>query len=409
MNSPGRGSGPGTALGQAHPVPGSHDDGLHVGPRQLLALLDNTSAVIYMRTADGRYMLVNGEYERLFGLRREDIIGRTDHEIFPARLADEFRANDLHAISAGAPIQVEETAPGEDGPHTYVTVKFPLFDAGGHPYAICGISTDITDRKRAEDEVALLNAELERRVLERTAELEASTKELSAFAYSVSHDLRAPLRSLHGYSQILLDTYPGRVLDDDGVGHLRRLQANATRMGQIIDDLLSLSRTTRAQLHREQIDLARLARSVHEELQTQQPHRAVELTVEGDLRASGDEHLLRLALQNLMTNAWKFTAKKPRAQITVGSQQRAGECVFFIRDDGAGFDPRFAQKLFEPFQRLHRTGDFEGNGIGLAIVHRVIRRHGGDIWAESHPGQGASFFFTLMPTDPLESEDTNAE
>jgi PAS domain S-box-containing protein len=386
------------------------DHDLHVGSRQLLALLDNTSAVIYMRNIEGRYMLVNAEYERLFNLHRDDIIGRTDHDIFPTHLADEFRANDLQAIAGGRPIQVEETAPGPDGLHTYVTVKFPLRDEHDRPYAVCGISTDITDRKRAEDEVAVLNAQLEQRVLERTAELEASTAELSAFAYSVSHDLRAPLRALHGYSQVLLEDYAGRVLDDAGVGHLRRLQTNATRMGQIIDDLLRLSRTSRAEMRRAEIDLAHLAETIHQELQAQQSDRDVRLTCEGDLRTTGDEQLLRLALDNLMSNAWKFTAARSPARITLGCLPRGTETVFFIRDNGAGFDPRYAQKLFEPFQRLHSAADFEGNGIGLAIVHRVFRRHGGNIWAQSSPDQGATFFFTTtMPTDPPRSEDTDAD
>jgi signal transduction histidine kinase len=271
------------------------------------------------------------------------------------------------------------------------------------------ISTDIIDRNRAGDQVALLNVDLERRVLERTAELEATTAELSAFAYSVSHDLRAPLRSMHGYSEILLREYAGRLLDETGVEHLRRIQASATRMGQIIDDLLNLSRTSRADLRREEIDLADLARAIHRELQGQQPERDVHLVCEGDLRTTGDEHLLRLALTNLMDNAWKFTSRRSAGTITIGTFQRGSETVFFIRDNGAGFDPRFTQKLFEPFQRLHSAGDFDGTGIGLAIVHRVFDRHGGDIWAQSSPDQGATFFFTTTrPTAPPGPEDSHA-
>jgi PAS domain S-box-containing protein len=378
-----------------------------VGPDQLLALLDNTTAVIYMRNVDGRYMLVNAEYERLFGIRREDIIGRTDHEIFPVHIADEFRANDIAAIAGRRPIQVEETAPGDDGIHTYVTVKFPLLDRGGEPYAICGISTDITARKKAEDEVAVLNAELERRVLERTAELQATTSDLRAFAYSVSHDLRAPLRSLHGFSEVLLDEYPGRVLDETGVSHLRRVQANAAQMEQTIEALLTLSRTTRSELRREPVDLGELATTIHHELQGQQPGREVDFRVDGELIASADERLIRLALQNVMTNAWKFTAKRARAEIVIGSLQSDARTVFFIRDNGAGFDPQLAEKLFEPFQRLHSTRDFEGTGIGLTIVQRVIRRHGGEVWAESTPDHGATFFFTVADSEG--AEDQNAD
>ncbi len=167
-----------------------------VGHEQLMALIDHTSAVIYMRDVEGRYLLVNREYERLFKLRREDIVGLTDHDLFPGPIADAFRANDRQAFARGVPVQVEEEAPADDGMHTYITVKFPLADQRGRSYAVCGISTDITERKQAEEEVRRLNEELEMRVRQRTAELEASTRELDAFAYSVSHDLRAPLRSL---------------------------------------------------------------------------------------------------------------------------------------------------------------------------------------------------------------------
>jgi light-regulated signal transduction histidine kinase (bacteriophytochrome) len=252
-----------------------------------------------------------------------------------------------------------------------------------------------------------LTAELERRVVERTAELEASTNELSAFAYSVSHDLRTPLRSLHGFSQLLMDDYAD-VLDETGIAHLQRLQASSARMGQIIDDLLRLSRTTRTELIREKIDLGRMAGSIHQELQALEPDREVQLSVEGELHAVGDTLLIQLALQNLIANAWKFTGKQSAAQITFGSRLRGSQPVFFLRDNGAGFDQRFIKKLFEPFQRLHAASDFEGNGIGLAIVQRVIRRHGGEVWAESAPDQGATFFFTLPtpagPPDPRKSE-----
>jgi PAS domain S-box-containing protein len=367
---------------------------VRVGPEQLLALIDNTSSVIYMRDLDGRYMLINEEYERLFHLRREEIIGLTDHDLFPAEVADHFRANDLVAAQSGGPVQFEEIAPGEDGPHTYLTIKFPLHDANGRPYAVCGISTDITDRKHAEEEVQLLNAQLEQRVRERTAELEASTRELDAFAYSVSHDLRAPLRSLHGFSQLLLEDYSSQ-LDEAGVAHLRRLQVNATLMAQLLDDLLRLSRTTRVELRRQPIDLSSMAESILKDLAVDDPEREVAVEVEPGLVGIGDLHLIRLALQNLIANAWKFTAQREPARITVGSARHEGQPAFFVRDNGAGFDSRYAAKLFEPFQRLHSAAEFEGSGIGLAIVQRVVARHGGTIWAESAPGEGATFFFTM--------------
>jgi PAS domain S-box-containing protein len=370
-----------------------------VGLDQLMALIDHTSAVIYMRDRAGRYLLANREYERLFKVRREEIVGLTDHDLFPAAVADEFRANDLAAFARGRPVQVEETAPGEDGVHTYVTVKFPLMDDAGNPYAVCGISTDITDRKRAEDEVRRLYEELELRVRERTAELEASTRELDAFAYSVSHDLRAPLRSLEGFSQILADDY-GEALDEEGRQYLGRIQANAGRMAQIIDDLLHLSRTTRVELRRERTDLTALAAEVVGELRDAEPDLVVDVQIADGLVADGDPHLIRLILQNLIGNAWKFTAGRPGAAIRVTGVRQDGVDVFSIADNGAGFDMRYAHKLFDPFQRLHSAADFEGSGIGLAIVHRIVTRHGGRIRAEGSPGAGATFRFSLTPAPP---------
>jgi PAS domain S-box-containing protein len=379
-----------------------------VGHAQLLSLIDNTSSVIYMRDLSGRYMLVNREFERLFDLRREEILGLTDHDLFPTAIADEFRANDLRAAVSGGPVQVEEIAPGEDGLHTYLTVKFPLIDSAGQPYAVCGISTDITQRKRAEEQVTALNLGLEQRVRERTAELEASNQELDAFAYSVSHDLRAPLRSLHGFSQVLIEDYAD-TLDETAVGYLHRLQANAVRMAQMIDDLLRLSRTTRVELRRATVDLAELANTIVEELRAAEPERIVDVSVLEGLTTSGDVHLLQLALHNLLANAWKFTANRPNARIELGCQTDGTEVVFFIRDNGAGFDPRYAKKLFEPFQRLHSAKDFDGSGIGLAIVSRVVRRHGGRIWAESTPDQGAVFFYTLSPPLKAEGDEDDSE
>jgi PAS domain S-box-containing protein len=368
----------------------------HVGHDQLMALIDHTSAVIYMRDVDGRYLLVNREYERLFDVRREDIVGLTDHDLFPPAIADAFRANDLQAFARGEPVQMEEEAPGDDGVHTYITVKFPLIDGAGRPYAVCGISTDITDRKRAEEQVRQLNTELEQRVRERTAELEASTRELDAFAYSVSHDLRAPLRSLAGFSQVLLEDYSD-VIDEQGQQHLERIRANVGRMAQMIDDLLDLSRATRTELHRQRTDLTALAREVIAELRARDPDRSVGVTIADSMVAQADPHLVRLVLHNLLSNAWKFTASRPNAWIRMSAETRGGVDFFSVADNGAGFDMRYAHKLFDPFQRLHSAAEYEGTGIGLAIVHRIVTRHGGKISADASPGNGATFRFSLAP------------
>jgi PAS domain S-box-containing protein len=365
---------------------------------RLLKVIDNTSAVIYMRDGDGRYLLVNRRYEELFGIKRRDIVGLTDHDLFPGPMADEFRANDLKAFAHGAPVQMEELAPHPDGPHTYITVKYPITDLAGRPYAICGISTDITTLKRAEEQVRQLNTDLERRVRERTAELEASTRELDAFAYSVSHDLRAPLRAVAGFSDLLLEDYHDR-LDETGRDYLRRVLAATDHMGRLIDDLLDLSRATRTELTRQPVNLTAMSHRIVAELLGPDPDPAsgpaVQIAIDDDLRAVGDPALLGLVLQNLISNAWKFTAKEPQPRIHVGSSEQDGARTFFVRDNGAGFDMRYVGKLFVPFQRLHTFDDFAGSGIGLAIVSRIIARHGGRVWAEGEPGNGAVFSFTL--------------
>ncbi|WP_169789823.1 sensor histidine kinase [Actinoplanes subtropicus] len=362
---------------------------------QLQKLIDNTAAVIYMKRIDnGRYLLVNREWERLFKVGRERVINLTDQGVFPPELAAELRENDLWTARQGRTVQFEETAQTDIGPRTYVSVKFPVFDSKAEPYAVCGISTDITEWKQAEHEARTLAAELETRVRNRTAELEASNKELDAFAYTVSHDLRAPLRSLHGYSQALLDDYTDQ-LDEDGREYLGRLQANVARMGHMIDDLLNLSRSTRVELVRSDVDLGAIAHEIAEELATADPHRQVKVIVHDGLRTHADPDLLLLLLRNLMANAWKFTGRNAEPVVEVDQCERAGETLFVVRDNGAGFDMRYADKLFTAFKRLHPAAEFEGTGIGLAIVARIVHRHGGRVFAEAVPDQGASFYFSL--------------
>ncbi|MEY9930234.1 PAS domain S-box-containing protein [Catenulispora sp. GP43] len=363
---------------------------------RLLKVIDNTSAVIYMRDNEGRYLLVNRQYEQLFGIRRQDIVGLTDHDLFPKEMADNFRANDLRALSRGAPIQMEEVAPHPDGVHTYITVKYPIRDLAGRTYAICGISTDITPLKRVEEKERRLNAELEGRVRDRTAELEATARELDAFAYSVSHDLRAPLRAVAGFSEMLLEDHSGQ-LDEDGRDYLDRVVAATKHMGRLIDDLLNLSRAGRADLSRRPVDLSAMAHRVAGELAAADPEAAgsVRISIDDGLAAIGDPALLEIVMRNLVSNAWKFSAKQPEPAIHVGSTEQEGGTVLFVRDNGAGFDMRHADRLFAPFQRLHSATEFAGSGVGLALVARIITRHGGHVWAESEVGKGAAFYFTL--------------
>ena len=248
--------------------------------------------------------------------------------------------------------------------------------------------------RQQEVELRAARDELELRVAERTTQLEAANRELEAFSYSVSHDLRAPLRSIDGFSQALLEDC-AEALDERGRQHLQRTRAAAKRMGQLIDDLLSLSRLTRGEMKREPVDLSDLAQSTAAEIARSQPERKVEIKIADDLVARGDGQLLRVALENLFRNAWKFTRHRAIAHIEFGSVRQNGTRVFFLRDDGAGFDMTYSEKLFGAFQRLHSAKDFEGTGIGLATVARIIRRHGGRVWAEGKTDEGATFYFTL--------------
>jgi signal transduction histidine kinase len=236
--------------------------------------------------------------------------------------------------------------------------------------------------------------ELEQRVIERTAQLENANKELEAFSYSVSHDLRAPLRSIDGFSQAILEDYSDK-LDAEGQADLRRVRAATQRMGQLIDDMLDLSRVTRAKITREHVDLSALVRAVGAELQKAEPERRIDFTVADGLTVEGDSRLLRIALENLLRNAWKFTGKHPTAKIEFGFAQNNGNSAYFVRDDGAGFDMAYANKLFGAFQRLHAMTEFNGTGVGLATVQRIISRHGGRVWAEGEVEKGAIFYFTL--------------
>jgi signal transduction histidine kinase len=239
-----------------------------------------------------------------------------------------------------------------------------------------------------------LNVELERRVLDRTTQLEAANRELEAFAYSVSHDLRAPLRALDGFSEQLLRVYADR-LDDKGRHYLQRVRAGTQRMGCLIDDLLLLFRHSHGEMKRERVDLTGFANAIAAELRQSEPSRTVSFDIQPELTGQGDPGLLKAVLENLLGNAWKFTEKKASATIAFGGVEYQGLPGFFVRDDGAGFDMRHAAKLFGAFQRMHSQLEFPGNGIGLATVQRIIHRHGGQVWADSSPGLGTTFYFTL--------------
>jgi light-regulated signal transduction histidine kinase (bacteriophytochrome) len=264
-----------------------------------------------------------------------------------------------------------------------------MLDLYGQPLFHC-IYRDITELKQAEAEISELNAMLQRRALE----LEAINKELEAFSYSVSHDLRAPLRSIDGFSQALLEDYFEK-LDGEGRDYLQRIRRASQHMGQLIDDLLNLSRVARNEMHQDLVDLSELVREIASDLQTARGDRIVKFIIEDGVTVKGDARLLRILLENLIGNAWKFTAKRSEPIIQFGVIQYEGKAAYFIRDNGAGFDMTYADKLFGAFQRLHTQVEFPGTGIGLAIVYRIVQRHGGKVWAEGEAGKGATFYFTL--------------
>ncbi len=499
---------------------------LRESQQRLSAILDNSFAVIYLKDAHGRYLLVNRRFETLFHVERAAVHGQTDHDIFPQLMADAFRANDERALKSRDALTIEEIAPQDDGLHTYISVKFPLRDAAGEPYGVCGISTDITERKRAESQLRTSHAALEfahhrlRGIIEGTHDriaaldthycfltfnsayrdafrrdfgkdiaigmrlsdplahvpdeqeeqlivwaralrgegftvsrtmksgderrhfevsfspirdehgellgaaqhirdvterqraedertrllaevasrnglLEAANKELEAFSYSVSHDLRAPLRHIDGFAGLLQRTSAPK-LDEKERRYLSLITESAKRMGRLIDDLLEFSRMGRAELRRDTVGMAALVQTVLRDLEPDLQGRVIEWRIDPLPAVPGDASLLRQVWANLLANAVKYSRPRERAVIEVGCEpDTPNETIFFVRDNGVGFEMKYASHLFGVFQRLHRPEDFEGTGIGLANVRRIIARHGGRTWAEGQPDAGATIWFSL--------------
>ena len=267
-------------------------------------------------------------------------------------------------------------------------------DADGKPLRSVGTTQDVTERKQGEQELERLNRELEQRVAERTHDLQVANRELESFAYSVSHDLRAPLRAIEGFSRLIENEYAAK-LDERGKDYFRRVRGGATRMGILIDDILKLSRISRQEMHRETVDLSALARETAEDLHGAEPGRAVEWKIAPQVAVQGDPGLLRVVVQNLIGNAWKYSSTRASTSIEFGVEEWNGRAACFVRDNGVGFDMAYADKLFGAFQRLHSPRDFPGTGIGLATVKRIVHRHGGTVGAEGKDNEGATFYFTL--------------
>ncbi|GFO66803.1 hypothetical protein GMLC_03820 [Geomonas limicola] len=363
--------------------------------RELLhSIIDGTSDCIYAKDAQGRYILINSAAAQLTGKSVEEILGRDDWFLFRADEARQITELDREILRTGAICHPEHQLTNGGGQTVVVhATKGPLRDEDGRVVGVFGISRDVTDSRRVEEEIRLLNAELDLRVTERTLRLEAAIKEQEAFCYSVSHDLRAPLRHINSYSAILVEECAAH-LPPEGRDYLERIRSSSRSMGQLIDDLLELSKIGRSQMQKSSVDLSEMVWKICRRLQNVEPERRVEFQVATELVVHGDRVLLHQALVNLLDNAWKYTKTRNAARIEVGRDGEGDQAVYFVRDNGVGFDMAYRDKLFGAFQRLHGP-EYEGTGIGLATVKRIVKRHGGRVWAEGAVDEGATIYFTL--------------
>jgi PAS domain S-box-containing protein len=351
---------------------------------QLAAIVESSGDAIIASSLEGVIQSWNKGAERLFGYAAEEVVGQPiSLLVLPGRQGEETAF--IARMAKGESVAPFETVRRrKDGSDLDVSVTIsPIRDSRSDIVGASMAARDITSWKRAEAEVL--------RAREAT---EAANRELEAFNYSVAHDLRAPLRGIDGFCHVLLEDY-GKTLDAEAQRHLRRVRDAAKHMGRLIDSLLALSRVTQVSLRSEQVDLSELARATAERLKESQPDRVVEFAIVDGLTERGDGALLGAAIENLLSNAWKFTRNQPKARIEFGAIQEGRQTAYFVRDNGAGFDMAFASKLFGVFQRLHRTTEFEGTGVGLATVQRIIQRHGGRVWAEGRVGEGACFHFAF--------------
>ena len=352
--------------------------------------------------AGPRIVFVNDAFERLTGYSREDAIGKTSKLLWGPKTQvaelDRIRA----AMKSWQAVRSELVLYTRAGKELWVETNIaPIADDSGKFTHWVAVERDITERRQQQQEILGLNIELEERVLLRTAELASANRELESFAYSVSHDLRSPLNTIHAFSQLLLKI-DGNHVSERGKHYLVRIGVGVKQMGELIEGLLTLAQLSRDQLKAEPVDLSALARRIAQDLAQREPQRQAKFEIQDGLRAQGDPRLLEAVLQNLLANAWKFTSEQSLALIEFGSASDAdGGLVFSVKDNGAGFDMAFGHKLFGTFERLHSPGSFAGTGIGLAIVKRIIERHRGRVWAESQLKQGARFYFTLPATAPV--------
>lgn len=358
---------------------------------------------IFMLDTEGHIVSWNAGAQRLKGYTTEEILGKHFSIFYPPdEVARRKPQRELEIAAAEGQYKEEGWRVRKDGSRFWALVVITaLRDRAGNLAGFAKVTRDMTERKQTEERIHRLNEDLQRQVAERTAQLE----ELQAFSYSVSHDLRAPLRAIDGFSQVVLEDYADR-LDDEGRDFLGRIRAASQKLARLLDGLLELSRLSRAEMTPEMVDVSEIARTVADAHLAGAPNRRVRFEIQEGRTAVADPRMVYIVVENLLSNAWKFSARVQEAVIEFGATDEAGERVFYVRDNGAGFDMKHAGKLFGAFNRLHDEREFAGTGIGLATVRRIIQRHGGRIWAASAPGQGATFYFTLPPLEPAKQEES---
>lgn len=356
------------------------------------SVIENLPNMVFVKDArDLRFVKFNRAGEQILGYKREDLIGKNDYDFFPKKQADAFTKKDRDVLNGGGITDIaEEEIDTQSGKRWLHTRKIAIKDAKGKPAYLLGISEDITERRDVQEKIKRLNVNLS----QNNRQLEAVNKELDAFSYSVSHDLRAPLRAIHGYGRILLEDYSSK-LDDDAQNMMKAVMNNAVRMGQLIDDLLAFSRMGKKEMNIAPVDMNEIADNALKSVRAIFPVTKANITINKLLPCKADYSLMEQVLTNLISNAVKYSGKTENPVIEVDSYHREGENVYFVKDNGVGFDMKYYDKLFGVFQRLHAANEFDGTGVGLALVKRIITRHGGRVWASAEPGKGATFYIAL--------------